>query len=270
MKRVFAIIAAVSALFLLACGKKATDDNSPSSIQHSHSGDPSNAPLREALLRDLLEAQLQSAAKMAREGKLHSAIHQVEVSQRMFPELAELATLRNQLVQRRDEAIRQQLSPPEIVLNRNQLPPADRISFSLLVNDWNAVFAHDADPTKRGIRELQKRITDFVARYPDFVEARLLQARLGLQLQERHDRLIAAMVISSKTPPPAEGPEAGAKLAQWRFDQVVGTSPELQELIRRLQEKGWYATPTHSIKPTTPAGLTPLQRIQQSLKTQNP
>jgi hypothetical protein len=246
MKPVFWLAPAALALLLIACGlnsepvaeKVSSLEDAPSTEPSSQSQEVPQA--NEAFLHELLEAQLKSAAKLAREGKLESAIRQIEVSQRVFPDIPELQALHTQLVQRREEAIRQQIQPPVVILNRSQLPPADRIAFSLITADWNATFPSESGPAVPYTKDLQKRIADFIDQYPDFVEARLLQARLGLTLQDRHEKLLKALVIMPQTPAPTEGPEAGAKLAQWQFDKVARSSPEISELIDQLKQRGWY------------------------------
>jgi hypothetical protein len=275
MKPALIVTVGFLALFLVSCGRDldtptgtTTAGESESTTHTADSETEAGALVGEAFLRDLLEAQLKSATKMAREGKLESAIRQVEISQRLFPDLPQLETLHANLVKRREEAIRQQLKQPPLILNRNQLPPADRIAFSLMTADWNATLASGPEPTRPLTKDLHERISDFVDRYPDLLEARLLQARLGLKLHERHEHLIKARVIAPDSPQPTEGPEAAAKLADLNFYELSRNSPEIQELLELLIQRGWYReTEENPGQPALPyeTEFSPLERIRQSL-----
>ncbi len=254
------LLGLASTLVVAGCGK--SEAPAPPAASTAPAPEPTDVIDR----RGMLEAQLASAAKMAREGKLEAAIRQIEVSQQVFPGIPALEDLRQSLIRRRNAAIGRQLTE-KIIINRHQLPPADRIAFSLLTTDWNATHPSQSGPATAVLTEdLRQRVADFIDRYPDFVEGRLLQARLGLKLQDRHDQLLKARAIPADKAPPSEGPEAGAKLAQWKLEQITRASPEFQELIKRLKEHGWYHEPSdHPTQPApAPSGDT-LARIRAAL-----
>jgi hypothetical protein len=182
-------------------------------------------------LQAVLRSQLKSAADMAREGKLESAIHQIEISQRVFPNAVELQNLHKSLVRKRDQVIQSQTirarpAAPPRVLNRNQMRAPDRLKFSMIFDDWNTLAAGRAEHMNSVLPEFKTRLLSILTAYPDLVEARLLQARIALATGDG-----------------TWGREAGAKIRRWKLASFM-TDKYYQSLFMALNEEHWMEEPS--------------------------